>query len=185
MPQINNDPAALHPVFADKSNRHIEAWNRNHPDMLIGRFEGFRTFERQADLYAQGRTKPSSVGCVHDGVARPVGSCPEHRLGLRVTNAPPGLTWHNYGVANDIVFDADPVKPALQASWGSKFPWDKMGALGQAMGLEWAGAWKTFRESPHFQITFGLQITEALELYQQAGGGNNGLTAVWLEMDKR
>ena len=46
---------------------------------------GTRTYDEQAELYAQGRTKP----------------------GPKVTNSPPGYSWHNFGVAWDfVVFDA-------------------------------------------------------------------------------
>jgi hypothetical protein len=41
--------------------------------------EGFRSFERQADLYAQGRSVPGAI----------------------VTQAPPGKSMHNYGLASD------------------------------------------------------------------------------------
>jgi peptidoglycan L-alanyl-D-glutamate endopeptidase CwlK len=47
---------------------------------------GLRTYAEQAELYAQGRTKPGS----------------------KVTNAMPGYSWHNFGVAWDfVVFDAN------------------------------------------------------------------------------
>ena len=47
---------------------------------------GTRTYKEQDALYAQGRTAP----------------------GLKVTNAPAGYSWHNFGVAWDFVdFDAD------------------------------------------------------------------------------
>ena len=47
---------------------------------------GTRTYREQAELYAQGRTKPGS----------------------KVTNAQPGYSWHNFGMAWDfVVFDAN------------------------------------------------------------------------------
>lgn len=171
---INRDPESLCPVFGADLKRFVASWNLNHPVQPVGIFEGFRTYERQQELYAKGRTMRSDIPCFHDGKSNPVGTCPRHPLGAVATNAPAGLSWHNYGLAADIVFDADPVKPLLQASWDGKFPWDKLGAMGQAMGLEWAGAWRTFREFPHFQKTYGLQITEAHELFR-----TGGLQAVW------
>jgi peptidoglycan LD-endopeptidase CwlK len=86
-----------------------------------------RTNEEQAALYAQGRTAP----------------------GKKVTDAPPGQSAHNYGLAIDIV----PVvfgKP----DWNGADPvWKQAGALGQAAGLEWAGApGFPFPEEPHFQL---------------------------------
>lgn len=36
--------------------------------------------------------------------------------------APPGKSAHNYGLAVDVVLDADPGRPGLQASWDTKHP---------------------------------------------------------------
>lgn len=49
-------------------------------------FETVRFHERQAWLYAQGRTRPGRV----------------------ITRAKPGYSWHEYGLAVDLVFDASP-----------------------------------------------------------------------------
>ncbi len=177
MEPINRNPEDLFPSFKVLAVRMVSGWNLNHPREQIGIFEGLRSFPRQAYLYSLGRTIPSTSPCYHDHQSHPVGTCPVHPLGAHVTNAPEGLSWHNYGLAIDAVFDADPVKPALQASWDGRFPWDRMGAFGQSLGLEWAGAWKSFPEKPHFQNVYGLQITEARELYRQGG-----LQAVWAEI---
>lgn len=149
---INNNPADLYPPFALKVARFVSEWNEANPIQPIGIFEGFRSFDRQSDLYAQGRTKVGPV----------------------VTNAMPGFSWHQYGFAADLVFDADPVKPGLQASWDGKFPWAKMGKMAQEHELEWAGAWKYMREYPHVQDTRGMQLVEARELYARGG-----LKGVW------
>lgn len=45
--------------------------------------EAYRTYDRQAYLYAQGRTRPGAI----------------------VTKAPPGASAHNYGLAVDIMAD--------------------------------------------------------------------------------
>ena len=85
---------------------------------------GFRTYEEQATLYAQGRTEPGKV----------------------VTNARPGYSNHNFGIAFDIgVFEGNsylPESPKYQA----------LGALGIDIGLEWGGSWKAFFDAPHFQL---------------------------------
>jgi peptidoglycan L-alanyl-D-glutamate endopeptidase CwlK len=38
--------------------------------------------------------------------------------------------------------------------------WQQVGKLGKAAGLEWAGEWKRFKESPHFQYTGGLTLAQ-------------------------
>lgn len=64
----------------------------------------------------------------------------------RVTNALPGQSVHQYGLA----FDACP-------TLGGKFLWDdaesidEMGVIGEECGFEWAGRWTRFVELVHFQ----------------------------------
>lgn len=152
---IDRDLAKLFPAFAADLTRFVKAWNLNHPDHPVQVFEGLRTHGRQAELYAQGRTAPGPI----------------------VTNAAPGTSWHNFGLAADVVFDADATKPGAQWTWDGKLPWPMLGAMAQGMGFEWAGAWKRFPEYPHVQKTYGLTLNEAQELYR--GGG---LAAVWKEI---
>jgi len=152
MTPINRNITDLHPAFAAQIQGFLDAWNAAHPDQQLGMFEGLRVFPRQAELYAQGRTAPGSI----------------------VTNAPAGMSWHCYGLAADLVFDADPVKPGMQWTWDGKMPWPEMGAAAQAAGLEWAGAWLHFKEFPHVQNPHGMQLAEALELFNRGG-----LQAVW------
>ena len=94
----------------------------------------YRDVEAQDALYAQGRTKP----------------------GLIVTKAKGGQSFHNFRCAVDVVplVNGKPV-------WNDSAPiWFKVGELGKAAGLEWAGDWKTFRESPHFQYTGGKTLKQ-------------------------
>ena len=98
-----------------------------------------RDNEAQAELYAQGRTKPGTI----------------------VTNAKPGESWHNWRCALDVV----PLKFGKPV-WGSttdgdKEIWQTLGKLGKRAGLEWAGDWKgKLRELAHFQFTNGLTLAE-------------------------
>ena len=170
---IDRNPLHLYPKFRDTVNGFITTWNGTHAVEAVGIFEGLRSFERQAELYAIGRTTDGAP-CIHAGVLRPLGSCAQHPHGRIVTNAPPGMSWHQYGLAADVVFDSNPVKPDLQASWDGKYPWKALGIAGTTAGLEWAGSWRSMPEFPHFQKTYGLQLVEAHELYQQGG-----LPAVW------
>ncbi|MGA0846564.1 MAG: M15 family metallopeptidase [Luteolibacter sp.] len=95
---------------------------------------GHRSFEEQADLYAKGRTK----------------------AGQKVTNAKPGHSWHNFGVAWDfVVFD-----DADQPLWNSPFM-TRCGEIGEALGLEWGGRWKKLKDTPHLQLMTGITLAEA------------------------
>lgn len=94
----------------------------------------YRDNQSQEALYAQGRTKP----------------------GVKVTNARAGQSFHNYRCAVDVVpmMNGKPV-------WNVKDPvWQRVGALGKAAGLEWAGDWKRFKEYAHFQYTGGLTLAQ-------------------------
>lgn len=71
-----------------------------------------RTMDEQAHLYAQGRTLP----------------------GKRVTNAKPGQSAHNYGMAFDICFIGKyPYPPEDDPRWL------QLGLFGESLGLSWGG----------------------------------------------
>lgn len=85
-----------------------------------------RSGAEQDALYAQGRTTPGKI----------------------VTMAKAGESAHNVGKAFDIV----PVVNG-KPDWDGSHPvWDQIGAIGESVGLEWAGRWKSFKEKPHFQL---------------------------------
>ena len=85
-----------------------------------------RSNEDQAVLYAQGRTTPGDV----------------------VTNAKPGQSAHNYGLALDIV----PVVHGKPDWSGSSPVWTEIANIAQARGLQWLGAPDSpFHEQAHFE----------------------------------
>ena len=98
-----------------------------------------RTAAEQADLYAQGRTKPGNI----------------------VTNAKPGQSFHEYKVALDLY-----PNPGGKPDFSGKHPWwPRIAAIFKAHGFEWAGEWKRFPEMPHFQMTGG----HSLSYFQNGG----------------
>ena len=78
-----------------------------------------------------------------------------------MTKAPPGRSYHNYGLAYDVV----PLRNG-KAVWGTTGAdgelWLRVGLLGEAVGLEWAGRWKRFKDFPHFQWTGGLTLADLI-----------------------
>lgn len=120
-----------------------------------------RTFKEQDELYALGRTK------LYDKNGK--------RLG-KVTNAKGGQSFHNYGLAFDIVLLVNKDnKPGLEsASWDIKTDFDKDGKsdwvevvnVAKKYGWEWGGDWKSFKDYPHFQKTFGKTTKELQALYK-------------------
>lgn len=132
-----------HPVLRDLEPRFAEKvlallTMASAAGMQVDAHMGMRTWEKQEAIYAQGRTRPGKI----------------------VTNAKPGFSWHNYGLAVDVVF-----KKGGAWSWSEEHPWAKLGALGKQCGLEWGGDWKTSKDRPHFQFTGGLSIRDALRAY--------------------
>ncbi len=111
-----------------------------------------RSWEEQASLYAQGRTK------LFDSKG--------NRLGI-VTKAKPGQSLHNYGLALDIVLvkDTDGNGSFDTASWQDNIDFDDDGKADwmevinvfKANGWDWGGDWVTFKDLPHVQKTFGYK----------------------------
>ena len=95
---------------------------------------GTRTYKEQDALYAQGRSTP----------------------GPKVTNAPAGYSWHNFGVGWDfLVFDS-----TGQPQWESPLM-EKCGKIAESLGLEWGGHWTNFQDIPHIQIKTGCTLADA------------------------
>lgn len=124
-------PTSLIPAVKIKADMVVrEMTSMGHPVTI---FQGFRSFAEQDALYAQGRTKPGAI----------------------VTNARGGDSFHNYGVACDIVFVVNG-----RPSWDSKHPWKTLGTVGEKYGLEWGGRWTSFIDLPHFQYTAGYTLDD-------------------------
>lgn len=125
----------LHPKVKPMVEEFIQKCADNGIDLLVT--STYRDHESQNALYAQGRTIP----------------------GKKVTNAKGGQSWHNWRVAVDIV----PMRNGKPV-WGTTGTdgelWNKVGEIGESVGLEWAGRWKTFKEYAHFQYTGGLSLSD-------------------------
>ena len=85
----------------------------------------------------------------------------------KVTNARGGQSIHNYGMAFDIVIlkDKDNNGTFETASFDIDEHWMKVVKFFKAKGWAWGGDWKSFKDAPHFEKTFGhtwrtLQIRE-------------------------
>lgn len=140
----NADPNCLYPPFRVK----LEAGLAHCTAAGLGvyLFEGWRPASRQTELYAQGRTTPGKI----------------------VTESRAWESWHQYGLAADLAFGGP-------GRWTWDGPWQNVGAIMQGVGLEWYGAPKaTFRELPHFQLTYGLDIAQMAKLAKA-----DGVFAVW------
>jgi peptidoglycan LD-endopeptidase CwlK len=122
-------PTQLYPAVARKRDELIRLAAKQGMDIRVT--EDVRSCARQNELYAQGRTTQGPI----------------------VTNARCGESFHNYGIAFDVVF----------RDLGYNGPWGKLGALGKGIGLEWGGDWEGFTDRPHFQLTLGYTLADFQE----------------------
>lgn len=114
-----------------------------------------RTFREQDELYCIGRTK----------------------AGKKVTNAKGGYSYHNYGLALDIVLIVD----NKTAVWDIKSDFDGDGKpdwmqvvhIFKSHGWDWGGDWK-FTDYPHFQKSLGYKISDLLALHKAKKYDSNG-----------
>lgn len=96
--------------------------------------ECLRTAKEQDTLYAKGRTAP----------------------GHKVTNAQgkDAKSMHQWGVAVDVAIDMDTDKDGdidIRDLYNAKLL-NVVGKIGQSIGLEWGGSWKSIMDKPHFQL---------------------------------
>lgn len=112
-----------------------------------------RTFEEQDALYAKGRTVPGKI----------------------VTNARGGQSYHNYGLAVDIVL----LTTGGGVSWNRELDldgdhvkdWDEIVFVFKHYGWKWGGDWRSFKDYPHFQKTFNRSTAELKKRYDSGDFG--------------
>ena len=121
----------LHPYVAKLCRAFVAACKKEGIDILIT--STWRDNESQNALYAQGRTKP----------------------GKKVTNAKAGQSFHNYKLAFDFV----PIVNG-KAQWNDLATFKRAGAIGERLGLDWAGRWVSFKELAHLQWSGGLSLAQ-------------------------
>ncbi|MGL5346303.1 MAG: peptidoglycan-binding protein [Peptostreptococcaceae bacterium] len=130
---MSSDLNTLHPYVKFLANKFLEKCRQENFPVAI--YFTYRTIKEQDELYAKGRTTK----------------------GPKVTNARGGYSYHNYGLA----FDAAPLVNG-KIDWNNESLFKKMGQIGESVGLEWGGNWKSFKDTPHFQWTGGLTVRELL-----------------------
>lgn len=123
------DKNDLLPLVKKKANDLIYVMKKlNRPIRIT---EGFRSIERQNELYAQGRTTAGNI----------------------VTNAKGGESFHNYGVAFDVVFTNTGYNPPAM-------DWEILGFIGKRLGFDWGGDWKSFVDRPHFEMPLKYKLKD-------------------------
>ena len=122
----------VHPYLDHKLKLVLkEARERNINLQVI---EGYRPLEKQQRYYDQGRITKGAI----------------------ITNAPPGLSYHNHGWAVDVC-EFRSGKPY----WKSKH-WKEIGDIAKKHGLVWGGDWKRLVDKPHLQLSINDILIHAL-----------------------
>lgn len=105
--------------------------------IIIRVTQGLRTIKEQDDLYASGRTKPGKI----------------------VTKAKGGQSYHNYGLAVDLVELVN-----NGADWN--YDMGKLVPYATKYSIEWGGNWTgTFKDYPHFEKHFGINWRDLFAKY--------------------
>lgn len=132
----------LHPVAQEKARKFLKKVKEANilGDTTIKIISGTRTYTEQSAIYAQGRTKPGNI----------------------VTNAAPGRSNHNFGIAWDVGLFKD--GDYLQES----SLYRKVGAEGKKIDqVEWGGDWSSFVDTPHYQVINGITLAQTREKFEK------------------
>ena len=126
------DVAQLHPRLQEKFK--LLQKKCAQKGIKIKATECLRTAKEQDTLYAKGRTAP----------------------GAKVTNArgKDAKSMHQWGVAVDVAIDMDTDKDGdvdIRDLYNAKLL-NVVGKIGQSIGLEWGGSWKSIVDKPHLQL---------------------------------
>ncbi|MDD3793830.1 MAG: M15 family metallopeptidase [Candidatus Gracilibacteria bacterium] len=108
--------------------------------------QAMRTIDEQNNLYNQGRTSPGNI----------------------VTSVKGGDSYHNYGLAFDIV-EID-----KNGKVNYDFDRNKVSKIGKEIGFEWGGDWKKSIDKPHFQKTYGFTTNELKKIVNDGEVDNDG-----------
>ena len=128
---VTKDVRYIHPILQEALKRSMKICQEKGYGVKIS--ETYRTPQRQDILYAEGRTTPGDI----------------------VTQAKAYQSYHNYGLAVDIVTnDNTEVTPEIAKVF-------------ENYGFEWGGTWKTFKDYPHFQMSFGRSVSQIQDIYQK------------------
>lgn len=147
----------VHPRLAERVRQMAEILAGEN--ICIRVVQSLRSWKEQQALWMEGRNANGTV-IDHARV---------------VTNARPGTSWHNFGLAVDVApFDGG------IPDWNASHPaWKRIVAVGHSVGLVSGSEWRTFPDWPHFQMTGRLPASpdDAVRAAYDTGGQE----AVWTD----
>lgn len=133
----------LHPVARDDFRNFIIDAEQSL-GITLRVTQGLRTFAEQDELFSRGRTK------FYDEKG--------NKLGV-VTNARSGGSYHQYGLAIDLV-ELKNGKPNWNFNYRLLLP------HASKYFISWGGEFKSIQDKPHFEKRFGLHWTALLDKYK-------------------
>lgn len=147
----------VHPRLADRVRQMAQMLETEN--IIIRVTQSLRSWKEQESLYNEGR---DAEGATID----------QKRV---VTNAKPGHSYHNFGLAVDVApFDGG------IPDWNLDHPaWKRIVAVGKSVGLESGSEWRTFPDWPHFQLTGSLPVSPDENV--RAMFLHAGIKGVWSE----
>ncbi len=150
----------VHPILAQKIQQLGQMLMDEKITLIVT--QGLRSWAQQEALYEKGRTK------------QPDGTW--HVTGPIVTNAPPGYSWHQFGLAVDVA----PINPDGSIDWNAKHPqWTRIEEVGVSLGMVSGANWVRMVDCPHLQLTGRFPVTPTDEARQILL--NEGIKALWDE----
>lgn len=141
---VKNMGSGIHPVVKESA---LEMIKRAYEEGIYVQISaGYRSMEEQAKLYGQGRLGYSYNGKNYSNMSKP-----------KVTNAKPGQSYHNFGLAIDYFISSDDGRRAL---WTVDDQWRRVAEIGKELGFAWGGDWKNFKDYPHLEMVGGLSYSQ-------------------------
>ena len=137
-----NKITSLHPAVRAKAIEFVTKAEKQGIQLRIT--SGYRTHALQNELYSQGRTKPGTI----------------------ITNAKGGQSFHNFGLAIDVV-------PIVNGAAVWNTDWNKIAVIGKSVGFQWGGDFISFKDKAHFEMKFGNTLAQIQNKYN-SGQLSNG-----------
>ena len=119
-----------HPELKARVQALIAALEDRGLDIVLT--QGVRSVAQQQALYAQGRYKPGKIVTNCDGL-------------VKVSNHQPKED--GYGYAVDVAWRTE----RGDITWEG--PWETLGMMAEAYGLQWGGRWASFPDRPHLELS--------------------------------
>lgn len=146
----------MNPILAKRTAETINEFEKKGRYFIVS--DGYRSYVHQAAIYAQGRESLESVNSKRKIAGLyPIKSADNKR----VTNAKPGFSHHNFGLAVDIYEVERSTESPNKASklyfdnWRFKDFYEEMNEGGR--GFKWGAS---FQDFPHIWIDFGMTLSQ-------------------------